>query len=146
VDPNTAAAPQQPVVLTLAPVSSRVVALLIDSLILGASSMIILTISFSFRNGFTFILLPLMLIAYESLLLINRGQTVGKMVTKIAVVDQSGSYLTPSKAALRSVVKFLPFVGSLLLLISLVLIITHEQRQAIHDLVADSRVVYKKVS
>jgi uncharacterized RDD family membrane protein YckC len=68
--------------------------------------------------------------------------TIGKKLMGIQVVDLSGSRITFRAAMIRALMKL---VSSALLFIPHLLALFTEKRQALHDLVADTVVVYGRV-
>lgn len=71
----------------------------------------------------------------------QRMATLGKSFMKLKVVDNEGNRLTLAKAAIRNAVKFLPGIGGLLLLVSLLMIAFTQDKKAIHDIAAGTQVV-----
>lgn len=64
--------------------------------------------------------------------------TVGKMVCRLKVADLSGKRITPGKAALRYVGKY---VSGLLLFLGYLLVLFTSKKQALHDLMAGTVVL-----
>lgn len=80
---------------------------------------------------------------YEALLLKRRGQTVGKMALKIAVVDQAGNPLAPGACWKRAIVRNLLSITQIGGLIDALMVFTKD-RLTIHDRVAKTQVVVWK--
>ncbi len=84
-------------------------------------------------------------LAINGYLLAKRGQTVGKMVMKIRIVDLEGNIPSLIKILLLryfavGLISQLPVIGSLFSLINL-LIIFGPERRCLHDYIAGTRVV-----
>lgn len=132
----------------------RVAAYIIDYLIVGAIITMIkfplwfvkLTIpgSLIFKNlifdyDFFDILTFCLLSAYFIIMTYNCGRTVGKMLMKIKVVPTKSNKLTFGQVFFREVIgKYL----SGLLFIGYILVGIDTEKRGIHDMVADTRVVY----
>ena len=98
----------------------------------------------------------LVMLALNGYLLLTRGQTIGKMATKIQIVDaQTGALLLFSKVYIYRYLWYTPLVLLVLLipgeidnnLISLVILINvllifRRDRRCLHDLIAGSKVVH----
>lgn len=102
-------------------------------------------VSFLETTGIT-ILGMVIFVAIHGYLLANRGQTVGKMLLNVRIVDyQTGELLTLGKVVgLRYVplwlISMIPIVGGLFALADALLIFGQERR-CIHDLIAGTKVV-----
>jgi uncharacterized RDD family membrane protein YckC len=99
----------------LASVGTRVIALIIDNVILGVISGILGGISG--RNDVGFIVYFIIQTAYQWYFLVNRdGQTPGKSLMHIRVVKVDGSPITASDAVVRSIgyaINSIPFLFGL---------------------------------
>lgn len=91
----------------------------------------------------------LVLICYEVLMLKYRGATLGKMACGLKVVRADGSSLGWGVSFGRFfmwniVTSGIPYVNSILMLISGIMAGTDSEKRALHDRVCDTRVVYKQ--
>lgn len=137
--------------LNLADAGRRFVALFIDGLIVGVPMMIVLIIAIAAivttknENAFM-VLLPFIWLwalaampVYEGIMLSKRGQTFGKMAMKIKVVRLDGSDITVGqawgRAAMRAVMQ------SCLALVNYLPAFFTQEKTALHDMVASTRVV-----
>jgi uncharacterized RDD family membrane protein YckC len=138
--------------LQLAGIGARFCALLIDNFVTGALMVVfvvILGIVFAVvRPGKESPLLPLLVFAmygltfvamfcYHGFMLQWKGQTLGKMAMKIKVVTPEGGPITPGQAWIRVLVWFL-LHGCL---ITYLTAFFNDEKQAIHDMAARTRVV-----
>ncbi|CAD5110035.1 RDD family protein [Zestomonas carbonaria] len=141
----------------LASRGSRLGAVMIDSLILSLITVPLLYFVGFYDGvlegkepGFAEQMLGLVL-GVGAFLLVNGhllkqyGQTVGKRLLKIAIVDQDGNIppLLPmylKRYLIWTLAVYIPFVGLLLLLVNY-LFIFRGDRRCLHDLVAGTRVV-----
>jgi uncharacterized RDD family membrane protein YckC len=127
--------------LDYASVLRRFGGLFVDNIIVRIGATALVTSVTSSMGGSTGSLLAaallgvLLAVTYDTVLLANRGQTVGKMAVRVKVVSSDGSAITQGQAFKRSLVsRFLP-------------IITHipafftPDRRTLHDMVADTRVI-----
>ena len=138
-----------PSMLDLAGIGRRFVALLIDSLVLGIPVVIIaFAIGFSLASSkntppeLLMVFWPIGLFifpVYEALMLASRGQTVGKIATKIKVVRMDGTNLSTGQAWGRAFMRQI-LAGCLALFNYLPAFLTKD-RTCLHDLVANTRVV-----
>ena len=141
--------PLQPVVASLV---RRAIAGVIDVLILGSISaaVVVLTLRVCELTLDEWRMLPpvpmlafLMLLCggYFVLFTAAGGQTIGKMITRIRVVN--GPNVTPARVSFRTaVVRTVACLGSVLALgAGFLLAVINEDRCAFHDRVADTRVV-----
>jgi len=101
--------------------------------------------------GFLTFLLVTFLIGggYEILMLKYRGGTVGKLACGLRVVRTDGSSLSWGVCFGRwfmwnVVTSGVPYLNSILILISAIMAGVDDQKRAIHDRVCDTRVVYKR--
>ncbi|MXR52726.1 hypothetical protein GRX03_14070 [Halovenus sp. WSH3] len=69
------------------------------------------------------------------------GQTLGKRLVDIRVVDRSGAPPSPAQAAARNVPGLIPVAGIVLLVAALVAIASTDRRQRVFDTAADTFVV-----
>jgi len=91
----------------------------------------------------------LVLICYEVLMLKYRGATLGKMACGIKVVRADGTSLGWGVSFGRFfmwhiVTSGVPYLNSILVLISGIMAGTDSEKRALHDRVCDTRVVYKQ--
>lgn len=97
--------------------------------------------SYSLQSG---TLWALAFLLFNGLLLVQRGQTLGKLVMSIRIVMVDGSPLQVATLAIRYGVYFLgnfiPIIGPLFGLIN-VLFIFGETRRCLHDRAANTRVL-----
>ncbi|HMU66738.1 MAG TPA: RDD family protein [Cellvibrionaceae bacterium] len=97
--------------------------------------------SYTLQSG---TLWALVFLLFNGLLLVQRGQTIGKLVLSIKIVMQDHSALTVPTLAIRYGVYFLgnliPLIGPLFGLIN-VLFIFGEERRCLHDRAAKTIVV-----
>ena len=89
------------------------------------------------------------LICYEVLMLKYRGATLGKMACGLKVVRTDGSSLGWGVSFGRFfmwniVTSGIPYLNSILMLISGIMAGTDSEKRALHDRVCDTRVVYKQ--
>ncbi|MCX8166243.1 MAG: RDD family protein [Candidatus Micrarchaeota archaeon] len=137
----------------------RIVAFVIDSIILGVVAFLFLVVSgFSMVAGgatlsplaaITPILFMIFAIAY---FLVTEGMmwsaSPGKKIVGIKIVKEDGSNLDLVTALIRLVVKSIlfaiPFVNFLILLASLFFMFTSPKKQAIHDMIVKTYVVENK--
>jgi uncharacterized RDD family membrane protein YckC len=86
---------------------------------------------------------------YEVLMLRYYGATLGKMACGLRVIRSDGSGLGWGVSFGRYfmynvVISAVPFVNSILLIITAIMAGVDEQRRGLHDRVCDTRVVYKQ--
>ncbi len=84
-----------------------------------------------------------LMLVYEGEMLRRYGQTVGKMVLKIAVVDQAGNPLPPGACWKRAMVRNLLSITQIGGLIDALMVFTKD-RLTVHDRVAKTQVVVWK--
>lgn len=84
-------------------------------------------------------LLVVAVIVYEGLMLSARGQTVGKIAMKIKVVRVDGSDITTGQAWGRAVIRHV--LVSCLCIIDYLPAFFTQERTALHDMVATTRVI-----
>lgn len=132
----------------------RVLATIIDGIILGILLKILSFILFGslvsepgtsgdfisvlmggIRN---FILNVLVSMCYETILIGYNGQTIGKLITRIKVVNVDGSAITYSKSFARFWSKSL---SALSFCIGYLLIAFRKDKRGLHDLIVDTKVV-----
>lgn len=70
----------------------------------------------------------------------EKQATIGKMVFGLKVIDQDGKRLNLSKALIRYLSKF---VSAIILLIGFIMAGFDSKKQALHDKIAGTFVVYK---
>lgn len=136
---------------TLADPSSRVVAYIIDWIILIliisvvdviVSLLLGLVNLTNTSTGNTFLLLVNIAIQayyYMYFLVGKNGQTPGKRMTNIRIVRKDGQPLTASDAILRNIIGY--FLCGLTLLIGFLWIMVDKDRQGLHDKIANTLVV-----
>lgn len=154
-DPNVSQLLESPhsALSPYAGLASRTVAIIIDLLIIAALLAVVRYIGNLIINAFTFnyrtdelmrIVLGLVLAAlpaaYHILFWTLAGQTPGKAIMGIRVVTLDGSPLTLSRSGLR----LLGYVPSSFLLIGFLMVLVHPRRQAFHDKLARTVVVYAR--
>ncbi len=129
-------------VLDIAPISRRIWAYLLDTLILYIISAVIGAVVglIGARTGRSpalgcgsAILSLLVTVAYDAILVAARGQTIGKMALKIKVVSETGDNVTTGQAWGRALGKIIPF--------ALLVALFNNERKGIHDMLAHTRVV-----
>jgi len=126
-------------------IAIRFVSLLIDSIIIGfiiGALGSILGVGMMERGTvpwswgiFSFIFY----IAYYTYLEGSRGQTIGKMITRIKVVREDGMPIDMSQAFTRNILRIID--GFILYLIGAILIIRSDKKQRLGDMVARTVVV-----
>lgn len=128
--------PKRELVYDLAPISTRLIALIIDSLVLGA-----LTGMFAFvGRGWAGAGVGLLLgVAYHWYFLTqHRGQTPGKMVMGIRVIRADGLPLTGTDAALR----YLGYhLNTAFFMLGWLWALADTNRQGLHDKLVNTFVV-----
>lgn len=96
-----------------------------------------------------FILISFVLAAfYEILMLKYRGATLGKMACGLKVIRSDGAPLSWGVCVGRFfmwnvVTSGIPYINTVLMLISSIMLGVDDQKRAIHDRVCDTRVVFK---
>lgn len=95
-----------------------------------------------------FLLYFLILACYEVLMLKYRGGTLGKMACGLIVVRSNGESLGWGVcfgrfAMWNLVTSGIPYVNSILMLISAIMAGTDNEKRALHDRVCNTRVIYK---
>ncbi len=88
-------------------------------------------------NGLSFIVGLAYFVWMESS---EKQATVGKMAMGIIVVDDAGRRLTPGRAAGRYLGKI---ISSIILLIGFIMVAFHEKKKGLHDVMANTLVIYK---
>ena len=86
----------------------------------------------------------LIFIYYKVFLLYKNEATPGKNWSKLKVVQYSGERITGVKAAIREIFQilyFIPLIGWLFYLISVVLVLFTKERRSLHDRVSGTWVV-----
>lgn len=90
------------------------------------------------------VLWAVVFLVFNGLLLVQRGQTIGKLLLSIRIVMEDASPLMPRTLVIRYGVYFLgnliPVVGAVFGLVN-VLFIFGERKQCLHDRVANTIVV-----
>ena len=115
---------------------NRLIAFIIDGLLLGAIYMVIILI---FREWIAALLGNLVAIAYFSYFESSEKQaTIGKALMKIKVTDREGGRITMAKAVVRSIGKY---ISGAIFCIGYIIALFTERKQALHDIIADTLVV-----
>ncbi|OGS19298.1 MAG: hypothetical protein A3J83_07185 [Elusimicrobia bacterium RIFOXYA2_FULL_40_6] len=83
----------------------------------------------------------LLCIFYEIWMTVRFGQTIGKVITGIRVVTIHNEYVSYKLSILRFLGKI---VNVLTLCIGFLLIVFHFQKRGLHDMIANTKVVYTK--
>lgn len=93
--------------------------------------------------GYVFaMLLPFL---YEAVMLARYGQTLGKMVVRVKIVNADGSAMSIrqvlSRCAWMHWITVIPIIGSLVLLIGCLMAAFDDEKRALHDRILNTRVV-----
>lgn len=126
----------------------RLVSLVVDSIIIGIITLALVTVT-----GVQFVSSPgspavpwafnilffLIYIGYYTYLEGTRGQTVGKMVTKIKVVREDGGAIDISAAFIRNILRIID--GFFVYLVGAILIWRSSKKQRLGDMIARTVVV-----
>lgn len=128
--------PKRTQVYDLAPISARLVALLLDWLLLGALAGVFMLVG----RGWAGLSIGLLLgVGYHWYFLTQqRGQTPGKMVMNIRVIKADGSALTGADAALRCLGYYL---NTALFMLGWLWALADANQQGLHDKLANTFVV-----
>lgn len=135
----------------------RVFAYFIDAIILGIINTAIIFISFAvmgiddFGNfmtsdsaggvvGLQLISFLVSLVYFAGMESSNKQATLGKLALNLKVVDEKGQQLTQPRAAGRFLGKI---VSSFILLIGFIMVAFHPKKQGLHDVMANTFVVFK---
>ena len=92
----------------------------------------------------------LALFAVQLVLLLRKGQTIGKLVTGIRIVDVQSRRLASAtniilwRSLVTSALYVLPMVGPIILIADFVIMVTNKQRRSLHDKFAKTMVVKAK--
>ena len=95
-------------------------------------------------------LMFLALFAVQLVLLLRKGQTIGKLVTGIRIVDVQSRRLASAtniilwRSLVTSALYVLPMVGPIILIADFVIMVTNKQRRSLHDKFAKTMVVKAK--
>ncbi len=117
----------------------RFAALLIDSVVVSIASGLITAATVGVGT-IAFLVLPWL---YEALMLSSEKQaTLGKMALEIAVTDINGKRLTFARATGRH---FAKWVSALIIGIGFLMAAFTERKQALHDMIAETLVVNRRV-
>lgn len=143
----------------------RIIAELIDGILLGIVSLILLILftiiagpfiagsllmgDSSTFSGLTTLFSLVILAVNLGYRIVTEGilfsATIGKKIMRLKVVDEAGNNLTLQKAAIRNVIKIfsyaIPFLNFIIVLANLYFIATGPRKQAIHDMLAQTFVV-----
>lgn len=119
--------------------TSRILAVLLDSILLGFVSFLV----FSFNSsGLVTLLFLFLTFAYFTAFEGQWGQTLGKKVLSIKVVAEDGSQLTMGKAAIRNILRGIDVLGPFFpYFIGYVVMLFSKKNQRIGDMAAKSVVV-----
>lgn len=130
----------------LAEPGQRIVARLIDFVIEVAFAMVLIAILWSGggANGF-FWLIALAGIAYEVAFTALKGGTPGKIILGLGVVTEDNTYPPGwGPAVLRWLPTAIPYISTVLFIVSLVLLFTDPEHRTVGDRLARTRVVRTK--
>lgn len=140
VQPNVVGAPSA---MDYQGVGIRFVSLLIDSIIIGLIEGVIGMVLGIFRDpemaSWWWILSFVIYIAYFTYLEGTRGQTVGKMVTRIKVVREDGGRIDMNQSFTRNILRIID--GLIFYLVGAVLIWRSDKKQRLGDSVAKTVIV-----
>ncbi len=125
-------------------ISIRFVSLLIDTIIVGLLIGVLGSLlgygMFPRTAGWGYGLLSFIIfLAYFTYLEGSRGQTVGKMITKIKVVSEDGSSIDMNQAFIRNLLRIID--GLLAYLVGAILIWRSDEKQRLGDSIAKTLVV-----
>lgn len=125
-------------------VGIRFVSILIDSIILGIIDIVLGTILGVFRGPegdiwWWWILSFIIFLAYYTYLEGTRGQTIGKMITRIKVVREDGGRIDMNQAFIRNILRIID--GLFVYLVGAVLIWRSDKKQRLVDRVGKTLVV-----
>jgi uncharacterized RDD family membrane protein YckC len=126
----------------------RVVAYIIDSIILGVFNLVVtfavaLAAGGSIQGspvGLLYLVEFLVAVAYFSYMWSSRGQTIGMMATNLQVIREDGSPLTLGQAIGRVFALVLSF---LILYIGVIMVAFTARKQGLHDMICHTLVVHK---
>ncbi len=141
VQPNVMGAP---ISMSYQGVGIRFVSILIDGIIVGILQGAIAMVLGVYRNPemapwWWWILSFVIYIAYYTYLEGTRGQTIGKMITKIKVVREDGGRIDMNQAFTRNILRIID--GLIFYLIGAVLIWRSNKKQRLGDSIAKTVVV-----
>lgn len=141
VQPNVVGAPSA---MNYQGVGIRFVSILIDGIIVGILQGIIAMVLGIFRDPemipwWWWILSFVIYIAYYTYLEGTRGQTIGKMITRIKVVREDGGRIDMNQAFIRNILRIID--GLLIYLVGAVLIWRSNKQQRLGDSIAKTVVV-----
>lgn len=100
---------------------------------------------FQVSTGQADLLFKLLSAVYATLFTEYWGKTPGKYFGRLRVVDESGQKPVMLYLGLRELTKtlyFVPYVGAVLLAVSLVMMFVRKDGRALHDFVGNTRVVF----
>jgi uncharacterized RDD family membrane protein YckC len=129
-------------VLDIANIGRRIVAYIIDSVLLYIVNQVITVgltlaaVNTSASPGLMFMGILVSLttnILYDGILTAARGQTLGKMAMKIRVVSENGAAVSTGQAWGRAAAKLIPFAAFVALF--------NDEHKGLHDMLAHTRVV-----
>jgi uncharacterized RDD family membrane protein YckC len=126
----------------------RVVAYIIDAVILGVFNLVVtfvvaLAAGGSIQGtpvGLLYLVEFLVAIGYFSYMWSSRGQTIGMMATNLQVIREDGSRLTLGQAIGRAFALVLSF---LILYIGVIMVAFTARKQGLHDMICHTLVVHK---
>lgn len=126
-------------------VAIRSLSFIIDYIIVIAPIQIIMVMYFGISESQAELLFKLLFAVYGALFMeYMKGATIGKRFGKILVMKGDGSKPSLFEYGMRELLKslyFVPMFGWILALISLLMVIIGDGK-AIHDRVADTKVIY----
>lgn len=133
-----------PTIMDYQGVGIRFVSILIDSIILGIIDIVLGTILGVFRGPegdiwWWWILSFIIFLAYYTYLEGTRGQTIGKMITRIKVVREDGGKIDMNQAFIRNILRIID--GLFVYLVGAVLIWRSDKKQRLGDRVGKTLVV-----
>lgn len=123
----------------------RILCGLVDFFIILAPIQFVMMGIFQVSTGQADLLFQLLFAVYGTLLTEYWGKTIGKYFGKLRVVDVSNEKPVMLYLGLRELSKSLylvPYVGILLLTVSVIMMLVRKDGRAIHDLIGNTKVVY----
>ena len=117
----------------------RVLASIIDSVILIVPSAVV---SANYGKGLGAFMQYVLMWAYAIYMLNTRQATLGKMAVGIKVISANGNNQTLEKLALREIIG--KFLNMITLGIGYLMVAFTAKKQGLHDMIADTVVVYVK--
>lgn len=123
----------------------RVLCGAVDVIIILVPIQFIMMGVFNVSPGQADLLFKLLFAVYGALMTEYWGKTVGKFLGKLRVVDVNGGKPAILYSGLRELTKTLylvPYVGLILLAVSLVMMCVTREGRTLHDLVGNTKVVF----